>query len=141
MLTIGQLAEQAGVNASAIRYYERNGLLPQPERRSGQRRYAPDTLRRLQVIDIAKRAGFTLDEIRELGDGGVPRDLRNLAERKLADVDALIARAQAMRDWLERARECECSSFELCELFSEPAMSCSPSQTENSSAGSGRLTR
>jgi MerR family redox-sensitive transcriptional activator SoxR len=135
MLTIGQLAKEAGLNASAIRYYERNGLLPQPERRSGQRRYErEDTLRRLQVIDIAQRAGFSLDEIKRLDD---PGDLRALAERKLPDVEALIARAQAMRDWLVLARECECSSLELCALFD----ACSPSQAEKSSAGSGRLIR
>ena len=135
MLTIGQLAKEAGLNASAIRYYERNGLLPQPARQSGQRRYErEETLRRLQVIDIARRAGFSLDEIKQLDD---PRALRELADRKLPEVDALIARAQAMRGWLELARECECSSLDLCALFD----ACSLSQAENSSAGSGRLTR
>ena len=121
MLTIGQLAAEAGVNASKIRFYERNGLLPVPDRQSGQRRYTEEALRRLQVIDIAQRAGFSLDEIRELNDGGETRDLRNLAGRKLPEVDALIARAQAMRDWLALARDCDCSSLELCELFSERA--------------------
>lgn len=121
-LTIGQVAERAGVNASAIRFYEREGLLPKPARSGGQRRYDEDALRRLQVIDIAKRAGFTLDEARlllEAGDAGEPTDaeLRALAERKLAEVDALIARAEAMRKWLIKARSCSCSSLELCALF------------------------
>jgi MerR family redox-sensitive transcriptional activator SoxR len=116
--TIGQVAQRAGLNASAIRYYEREGVLPAPERVSGQRRYGEDTLRRLEVIDIAKRAGFDLGEIRLLLDersGENP--LRDLAERKLPEVDALIARAQAMREWLLKARQCHCSSLELCELF------------------------
>ena len=139
MLTIGQLADQAGVNPSAIRYYERNGLLPEPVRESGQRRYTEEALRRLQVIDIAKRAGFTLDEIKELTDGGEPRDLRDLAERKLPEVDALIARVQAMRDWLELARGCDCSSLELCTLFDGELYT--PSQRRKSSSGTGRLIR
>ena len=112
------MAQRAGLNASAIRFYEREGVLPAPERVSGQRRYGEDTLRRLEVIDIAKRAGFDLAEIRLLLDersGENP--LRDLAERKLPEVDALIARAEAMREWLLKARQCHCSSLELCELF------------------------
>lgn len=125
MLSIGQVADRAGVNASAIRFYERKGLLPAPERESGRRRYGEDTVRRLQVIDIAKRAGFTLDEIKAVTDdetaGTAPAGaLRELADRKLEDVDALIARAQAMRAWLLRARECDCSSLDLCDLFGRP---------------------
>jgi MerR family redox-sensitive transcriptional activator SoxR len=121
-LTIGQLAREAGIAASAVRYYERHGLLPQPERLHGQRRYASDTLRRLEVIAIAKRAGFTLAEIRlllEASDGGEPThpQLRELADRKLPEVEALIARAEAMREWLTMARECTCSSLDLCGLF------------------------
>jgi len=117
VLTIGQIAGRAGLNASAIRYYEREGLLPEPERTGGQRRYTEEALRRLQVIDIAKRAGFSLDEVRSLLDE--PDRARELAAHKLADVEALIARAEAMRAWLLRAQTCECSSFELCELFNE----------------------
>lgn len=121
-LTIGELAARAGLNTSAIRFYERERLLPEPERESGQRRYSPHALRRLEVIDIAKRAGFTLDEIRLLldsSDAGQPahEQLAGLAERKLPEVDALIARAEAMRDWLEVARGCGCSSLDLCALF------------------------
>jgi DNA-binding transcriptional MerR regulator len=74
-LTIGQVAHRAGLKTSAIRYYESVGLLPEARRESGQRRYGDDTLRRLQVIDVAKRAGFSLDEARVLlatGDGGPP---------------------------------------------------------------------
>ena len=104
-LTIGQVARRAGLKTSAIRYYESVGLLPEAPRESGQRRYGDDTLRRLQVIDVAKRAGFSLDEARVLlstGNGGPPAhaQLRELAARKLPEVDELIARAQAMRAWL-----------------------------------------
>lgn len=124
--TIGQIAQQASVAASAIRYYEREGLLPQPERTHGQRRYTQQTLRRLEVIGIAKRAGFTLDDVRLLldaSDAGEPShaQLRELAERKLPEVDALIARAQAMREWLVTAQRCTCSSLDLCGLFDRDA--------------------
>jgi MerR family redox-sensitive transcriptional activator SoxR len=97
------------------------GLLPRPERTGGQRRYRDETVRRLEVIDIAKRADFSLYEIRILldtSDAGEPShpELRALAESKLPEVEALIARAEATRGWLEMARECSCSSLELCAL-------------------------
>jgi MerR family redox-sensitive transcriptional activator SoxR len=121
-LTIGQVARRAGMRASAIRYYESVGLLPEPPRERGQRRYGGDTLRRLEVIDVAKRAGFSLDEARVLlatGNGGPTAHarLRELAERKLPEVDELIARAQAMRAWLLTARGCECETLDVCGLF------------------------
>jgi MerR family redox-sensitive transcriptional activator SoxR len=124
--TIGQVADVAGVAASAIRYYERERLLPPPERVSGQRRYTDDTVRRLEVIAIAKRAGFSLGDIRLLldtSDAGDPAhaQLRELAERKLPEVEALIARAEAMRRWLLAARRCSCSSLDLCGLFDADA--------------------
>jgi MerR family redox-sensitive transcriptional activator SoxR len=110
------------VNVSAIRYYERNGLLPEPERESGQRRYTDATIRRLGTIGVAKRAGFTLAEVRALldsVDGGAPahEKLRALAERKLPDVDALIRRGQEMRGWLALATACGCETLEACALF------------------------
>jgi DNA-binding transcriptional MerR regulator len=65
-LTIGEVAGRAGVRASAIRYYEEAGLLEEPERVGGKRRYDEEVLRRLALIGSAKRAGFTLGEIRTL---------------------------------------------------------------------------
>jgi MerR family transcriptional regulator, redox-sensitive transcriptional activator SoxR len=121
-LTIGQLAQRFGLKTSAIRYYEANGVLPEPARQSGQRRYGADAVRRLEVLDVAKRAGFSLDEARVLlqsADIGSPafESLRALATRKLPEVEALIVRAQAMRDWLLTATDCSCTSLDVCALF------------------------
>ena len=69
-MRIGEVAARAGVRVSLIRYYEDVGLLPEPERVSGQRRYDQSVLRRLAVIDVAQRAGLSLDEIRELVEHG-----------------------------------------------------------------------
>jgi MerR family redox-sensitive transcriptional activator SoxR len=114
-----------GLNTSAIRYYEANGVLPEPVRQSGQRRYTAETVDRLRVVHIAKRAGFTLDEAKILLatiDGGTPahEQLQSLAARKLPDVNALIARAEAMRDWLTTATGCNCDTLDVCALF-DPA--------------------
>jgi MerR family transcriptional regulator, redox-sensitive transcriptional activator SoxR len=122
-LTIGQLAARVGLNASAIRYYERVGVLPEAARESGRRRYGPDAVRRLQVLDVAKRAGFSLDEAKVLvrsatDPAAAPSaSLRALATRKLPAIEADIARAQAMRDWLLAATDCKCASLDDCELF------------------------
>ena len=125
-LTIGQLAKRFGLNTSAIRYYEANGVLPEPERVNGQRRYGPDAIRRLEVLDVAKRAGFTLDEARVLlqkADAGTPafEALRDLAVHKLPEVEALIARAEAMRAWLLTATDCSCRDLDVCALFDRSA--------------------
>jgi MerR family transcriptional regulator, redox-sensitive transcriptional activator SoxR len=122
-LTIGQVAALAGVRASAIRYYEQIGVLPAPERVGGQRRYSADVVQRLAIIRVAQRAGFTLEEIRELlgaapaGDG-----VRAFAERKLPAIEDLIDRARAVRAWLEAASRCECPTLEVCDLFDERAL-------------------
>jgi MerR family transcriptional regulator, redox-sensitive transcriptional activator SoxR len=121
-LTIGEAARKAGVNSSALRYYERVGLIPKPERVSGQRRYGDEIVRRLEVIAVAKEAGFSLDEVRTLldsADRGDPAhaSLRVLAERKLPEIDALIERAQAVREWLNTATDCGCESLDDCRLF------------------------
>jgi MerR family redox-sensitive transcriptional activator SoxR len=139
-LTIGQLAREAGLNTSAIRYYERVGLLPEPERESGQRRYGLDALRRLHVIDVAKRAGFMLDEAAVLlatdVDGSpVHPQLRELAQRKLPEVDALIERAQAMQQWLSTASSCNCDTLDVCGLFDDGAASDAPVALQVTQAG------
>ena len=119
-MRIGEVAEQAGVRTSLIRYYERIGLLPAPERVSGQRRYDASVLRRLAVIDVAQRAGLSLDEIGELvraGSEPISEHLPDLAERKLPEIDALIDRAQRVRAWLQTARGCGCQTIDECALF------------------------
>lgn len=80
----------------------------------------------MEVLDIAKRAGFTLDEARVLlqsAEAGTPAfaSLRDLAARKLPEVDALISRAQAMRTWLLTATDCSCTTLDVCALFDPDA--------------------
>jgi MerR family transcriptional regulator, redox-sensitive transcriptional activator SoxR len=123
-LSIGEVASKAGVNVSAIRFYERQGLLPEPERAGGQRRYTDAVVQRLGIIDAAKQAGFSLDEVGVLlasTDRGAPahEQLQALATRKLPEVDALIERAQTMRGWLVAAGECGCDTFDACALFGD----------------------
>jgi MerR family redox-sensitive transcriptional activator SoxR len=118
-LTISEVARQAGIRASAIRYYESVGLLPQPRRVSGQRRYDADVLRRLAFIQAAQAVGFSLNDMQMLFqelDGDVPLSERwqGLAKRKLAEVDTLIQRAQTMRKTLERGLRCRCADLEQC---------------------------
>jgi MerR family redox-sensitive transcriptional activator SoxR len=131
-LTIGEVAARAGVNTSHIRYYERVGVLPRPERVGGQRRYEEGVLDRLAIIDVAQRAGLTLDEVRHLTgpdnrDGPAGDRIRELAERKLPEIDTLIARAQAVKVWLELARTCDCRTIDVCSLFTDPALAPPPS--------------
>ena len=123
MLTIGQVAARAGLNTSHIRYYEQVGVLPEPERVSGRRLYGEDVLRRLSIIDVAQRAGLTLDEIRDL-TGSTPAGdrIRDLADRKLPDIEALIRRAEAVKRWLEVARYCDCETVDVCDLFVDPGL-------------------
>ena len=121
-LTIGQVAEAAGMNASAIRYYERHGILPPPARSGGRRLYDGAIFERLAVLDVAKQAGFSLDEIRllfEATDRGAPAhaSLRELAQRKLPEVESLIAHAERVRGWLEATSGCTCDTLEQCSLF------------------------
>jgi MerR family redox-sensitive transcriptional activator SoxR len=121
-LSIGEVAARAGVAVSAVRFYERKGLLPEAERVAGQRRFGPETVRRLGTIDVAKQAGFSLEEVGTLlesVDRGAPahEQLQALAARKLPEVDALIERAEAMRGWLIVASACGCESLDACGLF------------------------
>jgi MerR family transcriptional regulator, redox-sensitive transcriptional activator SoxR len=127
LLTIGQVAARAGLNTSHIRFYERVGVLPAPERVSGQRRYRQDVLHRLSIIDVAQRAGLTLDEIAPLTGPGnrsadAARHIRALADEKLPDIDALIARAKAVKHWLQVGQSCDCSSVDVCGLFVDPTL-------------------
>ena len=124
-LTIGEVARRAGVATSLIRYYERVGLLPRPDRLHGQRRYGTDVLGKLGFIAVAQSAGFKLAEIKQLIDGvdsadGMGEHMRSLSTRKLDEVEALLERTKAMKGWLEVAKECGCTSPAECALFPAP---------------------
>ncbi|UJA21528.1 MerR family transcriptional regulator [Thermoleophilia bacterium SCSIO 60948] len=125
-MRIGEVAQRSGLRKSAIRYYESIGLLPNPNRVSGQRTYEPTVLRRLALIDVSQRAGLSLDEIRDLLDAGtapISDRIQDIAARKMPEVEALIERAVAMREWLSAARGCECESIDECGLFDLQAVS------------------
>jgi len=118
LLTIGQLARRANVTASALRYYEELGLLPAPTRHSGQRRYPESAARLVGAILLYSDAGFTLAEQRALI---APRDgapgWRQLAQRKLAELDELIARAQAAREAIRHGLRCPHEDIAQCQNF------------------------
>src|SRR5207244_5272900 len=95
-LKIGELAERAEVNLQTIRYYEREGLLPEPPRReSGYRMFPETTVRRVRFIKRAQELGFTLAEIRELlslrhDHDRIRTEVRALAEAKISHVEEKI---------------------------------------------------
>jgi MerR family redox-sensitive transcriptional activator SoxR len=125
-MTIGQVAGRLGVRPSALRYYERIGVLPPIERVNGQRRYGPAVLSTLAVIDVAKRAGFTMREIRGLLSGfspsrPPPAHWRKLAALKLREVDALLARTAAMKRLLQEGLRCRCARLDRCPLAARHA--------------------
>jgi len=118
-LSIGEIAREAGVQPSAIRYYESVGIIRPPARVRGQRRYEPVVLTTLAVVRMAQEAGFTIAEISTLFNGfepGTPAAERwhALADRKIEEIDALIARAQRMRAVLEESLACGCLTLEQC---------------------------
>jgi DNA-binding transcriptional MerR regulator len=115
MLAIGEVARRAGVAPSALRYYERLGLLPEPGRVSGRRRYDEAILKRLRVIGFARECGFSLREIQQLFAGKpYSATLRGLAHRKLDEVAQAIERFHAMRELLNSALRCRCLTLEQC---------------------------
>jgi MerR family mercuric resistance operon transcriptional regulator len=110
MLTIARLAAQGGVGVETVRYYQRRGLMPEPPRSGGIRRYEQDDVRRLRFIKSAQAAGFTLQEIGELLALDATQDrarVRRLAQARVEALDSQIAQLRSARDALSRlAREC-----------------------------------
>jgi MerR family transcriptional regulator, redox-sensitive transcriptional activator SoxR len=115
-LTIGEVAREAGVAATTLRYYEQIGLVPAPARLGGQRRYDGAILARLEVIRLCKSAGFALEEIQLLfADDEPGRPIsRALAEAKLAEIDARMASLARARAVIEWGMRCTCPSIDAC---------------------------
>lgn len=115
-LTIGKVAEETGVAATTLRYYEQVGLVPAPARVGGQRRYDDSVLARLEVIGLCKSAGFTLDEIQVLFADDAPGRpaSKALAEAKLSEIDARIESLMRARAVIEWGMRCTCPSIDAC---------------------------
>ena len=120
-LGIGELARQVGMRASALRYYESLGLLPQAARVAGRRVFPASTVRRIALIRMAQRAGFSLADIRRLlsagGDRGATGQWRALAERKIPELDRAIEQMQLLRNAVAECLACGCMNFESCRLL------------------------
>lgn len=134
-LLIGQLASLAGVKPDSVRFYERSGLLPKPERQpGGYRVYDEITLKRLRFIKQAQALGFSLDEIKRIlqlrGQGAATcRCVIAIAEATLSDTEEKLRELQEFRDRLKRAvtewkrnaaRRRKCHA-EFCDLIERPA--------------------
>lgn len=119
LLPIGELARRTGVATSALRYYERIGLLAPAERAGGRRRYAPSAAERVALIRLYQDAGFTLAEIRMMV-ATVSRGRhawRGLAERKIAELEARIAEAERAKDLIEHGLDCPHEDLLACPNF------------------------
>jgi DNA-binding transcriptional MerR regulator len=118
--SIGAVARQVGIAPSALRYYEKAGLLPAPPRASKRRQYDQQIIGRIRIILLAREAGFSVSETRTFLSafplGATPAARwRAMAQRKLIELDALIARVDKMRSLLQASFNCECRGLEDCE--------------------------
>ena len=123
LLTIGQLAERAGVATSALRFYEAGGLIHAERTDSGHRRFPREALRRVAFIQVAQRVGLTLEEIRgalaTLPDGRTPTapDWERLSRGWRGRLDEEIAALVRVRDQLSSCIGCGCLSLRACALY------------------------
>jgi MerR family redox-sensitive transcriptional activator SoxR len=122
-LTIGAVAERAGVATSTLRYYEHEGLISSSRTPAGQRRYRREVLRRIAFIRSAQRIGLSLDEIRSAVDS-LPRarcrtkaDWARLGRQWKPRLDAEIASLVRLRDQLTSCIGCGCLSLKSCALY------------------------
>jgi MerR family redox-sensitive transcriptional activator SoxR len=121
--TIGEISRRSGVSQSALRFYERQGLIAARRTDGNQRRYPSVTLRRVALIQAGKAAGIPLERIRtaldELSDGRQPtkRDWERLSASWRRELDVRIATLQAVRDRLTTCIGCGCLSLKRCSLL------------------------
>ena len=118
-MKIGELAARAGLNASALRYYEKMSLLVPPHRTGGQRRYPSDALDRALLIRFAGEMGFTLGEIklflRGLRDNApVGPRWKKLAHNKISELDETMERSLRLKSLLQHLLHCHCPSLRIC---------------------------
>lgn len=118
-MTIGELAGRAALAPSAVRFYEKAGVLKAPARLNGRRIYDESAAHQLTIICFAKATGFSLPEIRVLLHGFPPKTTasarwKKMARTKIAELEGTLARAQAMKSILESMTSCRCRTLEQC---------------------------
>lgn len=121
-MTIGKVATRSGISASAIRFYERAGLLTVPVRESGRRIYDEEVLNQLAIVRFAKDTGFTLPEIKLLLRGfpaSVPASARwrKMASRKVEELEHMARKIRIMRRLLRGVMSCECRTLGDCTRY------------------------
>lgn len=117
--SIGEIAKQVGINASTIRYYERIGLLPVSKRVSGKRRYDETIFQKINIIQLAKSAGLTIEEIQtllhEFPEDTTPSQRWDvLARKKIIELNQRMEQIQQMKAILEKTLSCECPTMDDC---------------------------
>ena len=123
MLTIGEVADRANVATSALRYYEREGLIASVRSDGGQRRYHRDVLRRIAFVRAAQRVGLSLDDIKQalgtLPEERTPTaaDWKRLSRSWRPIIDRRIAELERVRDRLDTCIGCGCLSLRVCNLL------------------------
>jgi MerR family redox-sensitive transcriptional activator SoxR len=123
LLSIGAIASRTGLAVSAVRFYEKNGLITAERSPAGHRRFARSTVRRVSFILVCQRLGYSLAEIADhlagLPDGRTPTDAdwEDLATRFRVDVDRRIEQLTELRDRLDGCIGCGCLSLERCAIY------------------------
>ena len=120
-LSIGEVAEQTGLQPSAIRYYEQMGLIPKPQRHNTRRRYDPSVLQWISLINLARKAGFSIAEVQTLIHGfseDTPPSVRwrSMATSKLAQVAQQMQVLEHMQTLLNHGLQCQCLRLEDCRI-------------------------
>ena len=122
-MTIGELSQRSGVSQSALRFYERQGLIAAERTEGNQRRYIPSTLRRVALIQAGKQAGIPLERIRDALDtlpahkAPTKRDWERLSRSWARELDERIEMLQAIRGRLTTCIGCGCLSLKTCGLL------------------------
>jgi len=131
-MDISEVARKSGVAASALRYYERKGLIRSLERDGARRKFSPAVLDQLALIALGQAAGFSLDEIRVMfTPGGEPNIDRALLSSKADELERMVRRLKAMIEGLRHAAACPATSHAECPSFQRLLKAASAGALEN----------
>jgi DNA-binding transcriptional MerR regulator len=131
-MDISEVVRKSGVAASALRYYERKGLIRALEREGARRRFSPAVLDQLALIALGQAAGFSLDEIRRMfTPGGEPDIDRDMLSARADELERMVKRLKAMIEGLRHAAACPAPSHAECPSFQRLLKAASAGALEN----------